>query len=114
MPENNEDKWLRYEEDIINHCFERLVEWKEKGMPHAGTYFTSGLCRFIAQSIEQSIKEAGGDRDKLLGQVKNLRDALYKCKVNAFTYGEPDTYNKSAVVDLIYTIARDALKGASV
>ena len=55
---HNTNKWMRHEHDIQQYYWPKLHEWMERGMPPAGTAFTMGLGRFMAQLCEEAVLRA--------------------------------------------------------
>ena len=53
---HNESKWMRYEKDIIQYYYPKVIEWMDEGFKWSGVAFTSGLGRNIANLIENGIK----------------------------------------------------------
>ena len=73
----NQDKWMRYEDDIIKYYYKRLKEWLNSGMKKSAVNeFTSGLGRNIAMLMEESNKQSKEDFLKEEIEFLNKRDNL--------------------------------------
>ncbi len=54
---NQEDKWMRYEDDIIAHYYWQLKIWlHEPERKQSDIAFTSGLGRVIARLMEDAMQ----------------------------------------------------------
>ena len=61
----NQDKWMRYEDDIVRYYYPKIMEWlKKRPLKWSGTAFTSGLGRQIAFMIEEAIRLEKEENDK--------------------------------------------------
>ena len=54
----NQDKWMRYEEDITAFYFKRIYDWFDsKDRKPSNIAFTNGLARRIAEAMEYAEKQ---------------------------------------------------------
>lgn len=79
-PKLNQDKWMKYERDIIKYYYPMLRDWLEDGMKKpAIIQFTSGLGRDIGILMEEAIQ---AHEKEILEMIK------LECKPYDMTYGE--------------------------
>lgn len=82
-------EWVKHEDDIIAHVFERIESWRAAGHPPAQTYFTSGLERQVAIMIERAVAD---ERAVMTIEGDRLRGALA-------WYADVDNYPSTVVED---------------
>ena len=71
----NQDKWMRYEKDIIKYYYPEILEWIRNGDKHPTMAFTSGLGRDIAMLIYNERQKQREDELKFLKNFK-CRDTI--------------------------------------